>query len=115
MVYLLKTEWKNENNWAYTSLFEYFGTPLEIVSVLKQEYIDYCHPGSAKNILTLNQMYRKGSGITKSFSSICKIYLRPNLYKACWNFIKSVLKNILPLLLLSFFKMFWFFFLKFFF
>lgn len=93
-----------------TLSFENFCTPLKLVSILKNEYIDNCHPGSAKNILTLNCIYHEGNDITSSFSNICKIHLRTNLYNTCWNFIISVLKNILPLLLLDFLKLFWFFF-----
>ena len=47
-----------------TRTFEYFGTPLKIVSILKHEYITYWHPGSAQNIWTLNWIYGQGSDMT---------------------------------------------------
>lgn len=73
-----------------TPPFECFGTSLKIVRILKHGHLDCCHPASAENILTFNWIYLKGSDGTNSFNGICKIYLRPNFYQPCWNFIKSV-------------------------
>lgn len=73
-----------------TPPFEYFGTSLKIVSILKHGHLYCCHPGSAENILTFNWIYLKGSDVTDPFTGICKIYLRPNFFQHCGNFIKSV-------------------------
>lgn len=56
-----------------TPPFEYFGTSLKIVSILKRGHLACYHLGSAENILNINWIYLKGRDVTNSFNAICKI------------------------------------------